>query len=793
MPTTRPTRLYRHAAARPERQALRRRACAAAAALLCGAAAAADPPLTLRATEALEPVAGAAAQQRAIVLRADRLRLRPDLDAEAQGRVEFRRAGTVIEADRLFYDIAEDLATATGQVRIRTPLGRYSGTALTLKVQRFDGSFQSPSYEFPQLGAGGRAQRVDFIDEAHASAVDARYSSCPRDASADPDWLLQADRVSVDLETNTGRAEGAVLRFLGVPILGAPVLSFPLSDDRKSGWLPPTLVMGSRNGLSVSVPYYWNIAPNRDATFTPVFYSRLGLGLDTELRFLQASDAGRLLWHWLPNDRVANRSRSAWRYEHDGEWSGGTVYQARLLRASDNDYWKDFPASLQSVTPRLLSSTVGIERPLTLRWGEGLAYARVQRWQVLQSTLAADRISAPYQRSPQLGLQFAPRLPSGLRAELETELNRFDLASDSLAGSASATPAATGWRWHGLARLARRFGDSAMWLEPRLHLAAAAYQLDQRAPTQPRNAQRVVPTASVDAGLSFERADSWFGRPQHQLLEPRLLYVRTPYRDQSALPLFDSAERDFNSVSIYAENPFIGSDRVADADMLTAGVSSRWVDDRSGAETLRLGLAQRVRFKPQRVVLDPATGPLNQRLSNLLLDGATSLFEPWHFDAAVEFNPDSSRVERSVLGTRWSPGPYRTLSLGYRLARDLSEQVELGWQWPVWKGSGRPVGAAGGCGGTLYAVGRINHSLRDGRLVDALVGAEYDAGCWIGRVVARRTSTGTNQASTQLMFQIEFTGLSRIGASPLQALKDNIPGYRLLRDPANPMTPTSEQ
>ena len=178
----------------------------------------------------------------------------------------------------------------------------------------------------------------------------------------------------------------------------------------------------------------------------------------------------------------------------------------------------------------------------------------------------------------------------------------------------------------------------------------------------------------------------------------------------------------------------------------------------TGAETLRLGLAQRFRLRDQRVVL---SGPvLSQRFSDMLVEGSSSVFNPWKLDAALQYNPDKQRVVRSILGVRYQPGPFQTLSLGYRLTRDLSEQVELGWQWPVWRGMASPVGAAGGCGGKLYAVGRLNYSLRDRRMTDSLIGAEYDTGCWIARIVAERLST-----------------------NPLQALKDNIPGYRLLREP----------
>jgi LPS-assembly protein len=317
------------------------------------------------------------------------------------------------------------------------------------------------------------------------------------------------------------------------------------------------------------------------------------------------------------------------------------------------------------------------------------------------------------------------------------------------------------------------------WRCSRLSLNAAAYSVDQLG-VPDRHASRLIPTASLDAGLVFERASRWFGRAQRQTLEPRLLYVSTPYRDQSQLPNFDAAERDFNAVSIYAENAFSGIDRVSDAHQVTAGVTTRLLDAETGAETLRLGLAQRIRLRDQRVVLSGE--PLTQRMSDLLLDASTAVFQPWRLDAALQYNPDSQRVVRSILGARYSPGPFRTVSVGYRLARGLSEQFELGWQWPVYRGTARPMGASSGCGGTLYAVGRLNYSMKDSRTTDSIVGVEYDTGCWIARVVGERLSTGRAEATTRLLLQLELVGLSRLGSNPLQVLKDNIPGYQLLRD-----------
>jgi LPS-assembly protein len=717
-------------------------------------------------------------------MRADEFNARPDLDAVADGHVDLRYSGTRIEADHLSYDSAADTARATGHVVVTRGGNRYTGPELELIVDRFQGWFLQPRYEFGRIGAGGRAQRIDFIDASRLSAEGAIYTGCPRDDNSTPDWVLTTDRVKLDLETNEAVADGAVLRFLGVPILGAPSFSFPLTDDRQSGWLPPTIGIDNRSGFEFGVPYYWNIAPNRDATITPTVLARRGAALEGEFRYLEADHSGRIDLNGLPNDRVAGRTRYALQLEHQGVFGGGWRYGANWMAASDDDYWRDFPRALPSITPRLLPRDVQLERQAAVSVGELTTYARVQHWQVLQTTDPSTAILPPYQRSPQVGARLVGAIESGLRWSLETEVNHFTPAD-----AGASLP--SGWRWHALGQLSRPWESPGAWITPKLSFNGASYALDAAyAPTEGRRPSRWIPTISVDTGLVFERNLSGFGRAMRQTLEPRLLYVNTPFVNQSGIPQFDSAGLDFNASSIYAENAFSGIDRVSDAHQVTAGVSTRLLDSFTGAELLRLGLAQRYLLRGQRIT--PEGVPFTQRFSDLLLEGRSTLSDHWTLDASVQYNPDTHRSVRTLVGARYSPGPFRTVSLNYRLAAGLSEQVELGWQWPVFQGQSKPVGAAGGCGGTLYTVGRVNYSTSDSRVTDSIFGFEYDAGCWIGRVVFERLSTSGRDSTTRLLLQLELSGLSRLGSNPLQVLKDNIPGYRLLREPRAALPATTE-
>ena len=771
-------------------------ASAAAAASAASAASAPAGTAALEASRSLLPLPrGDSAKRLPIVLQADRIRSQPDLETVAEGKVEFRRGGTVIKADRLAYDTPQDLAGATGNVRVSRGGAVYTGPELQLRVQRFEGYFLRPEFEFTQLGAGGRAERVDFFDSARSSATRAEYTSCPRDTAQEPAWVLRTDRVSIDLDTNEGVAEGAVLRFQNVPILALPSLSFPLSDARKSGWLPPSINTDNRSGIELSMPWYWNIAPQRDATLTPRLITRRGLGLDTEFRYLEAHDEGALNFDWLPNDRITGGSREGLQWQHLGSTAGGLRYSAEVVRVSDDEWWKDFPNAGRSLTARLLPARLALEQPLRLGPALGLAYVRALQWQVLQGSDAA--VVSPYERTPQVGVRMGLQR-GGWDMAVEAEYNRFTLPS----GAESRAGREGGERVHLLGHVSHALREPGWWLVPRLSVNAASYRDQGLARAQ--KVTRVIPTLSLNAGFELERNTTAFGRKVLQTLEPRVLYVRTPYRAQRQLPNYDAAAKDFNFVSIYTDNQFSGIDRVSDAHQLTAGVTTRFVDTVTGAEALRLGLVQRYLFRSQRITAQadgsPDGAPLEQRFSDALLLGSTSVLPGWTLDGAVQYNADIQRSVRSILGVRYSPGPFRTIGATYRLARGLSEQMEVGWQWPVYgqprASAGASAGAAGGsngCRGTWYSVGRVNYSLKDSRITDSVLGLEYDAGCWIGRFVAERLSTGRSEATTRLMLQLELVGLSRIGSNPLRVLKDNIPGYRLLREERRVASPADDR
>jgi len=747
----------------------------------------ADTGITLRMTDALvAPVRGKLAAQRPFYLRAAELRGQPDLGIEAVGHAELRRADVRILADRLSYDQANDIARATGHVRVSQEGNSFSGPEAQIRVDRFEGFVLEPRFTIGRTGAGGTAARVDILDADRAVALAATYTSCPADGSGDPAWLLSADRVQFNFETDEGIAEGAVLRFLGVPILGGPTISFPLSEQRKSGWLPPITALDSSSGFVAAVPYYWNIAPNRDATITPVFRSRRGPAVDGEFRYLEPAYNGKLRLDLLPQDRQTGTTRYAFDLAHEGSPGAPWEFQLHSLRVSDDSYWKDFPNATTSLTRRLLTTDLQAQRTLAGLPGGGdwTVFAGVQAWQALQGTEPSSLMEVPYQRLPQIGVRTDQTLGDGFTASFEAEFNQFTNPSGVIDKARL-----TGLRVHAIGALARPYTTPGWTLTPRVSFNAASYALDQPMSDSRTTASRVIPTASLDSAWVLERETGWFGRAVAQTLEPRVMYVYTPYVDQSTYPLFDSAPKDFNFESIFTENAFSGVDRVSDGNQLTAGLTSRFIDRQTGAEALRLAIVQRLRFADQRVTPD---GQIQaRRFSDVLVYGATTLIPDLTLDGSAQYDPDMQELARIIVGARYSPGPFRTLNFAYRKTPEKTEQWQLGWQWPLFGAtplererarSAAATSSAANCQGSLYSVGRVNYSPKESRVTDAVLGFEYDAGCWIGRIVAERVSTSPSEATTRVMLQLELVGLSRLGTSPLQLLKDNIPGYQLLRD-----------
>ena len=694
-------------------------------------------------------------------LEAEQMSGRPDREVIMERDVEITRGATKLQADRATYHVVEDEVEATGNVRLRRYGDSYTGEDLRLKLDSGAGYISKPSYRLEINRAQGDAQRIDFASQEQAVITEGTYSTCE---GPNPDWYLKADTLRLDTGRDIGVARKAIVYFKGFPILGSPSISFPLSNARKSGLLPPTFGTSSKGGFEFLAPYYVNIAPNRDLTLYPKIITKRGLQLGADARYLGEGYAGETRVEGLANDRQTRTSRWAVASTHVQSITTALGFSWDINSASDNDYPSDFSHTITSSAQRLLL------RNLSLNYAGSFwtAAVRSSNYQVLQDPAAP--ITRPYDRLPQFTFNAARQDVAGFDWTVDSEATRFHHPDFQNGDRLVLNP-----------KISYPLIGQGYFVTPKMALHATRYNLEARNVTAANPAggagstigfaqggelNRFLPTFSLDSGLVFERNGRLFGQELTQTLEPRLFYVRTPYRDQSRLPNFDTAEADLSFAQLFAENRFIGNDRVSDANQLTAAVTSRYIET-SGAERLRVAFGQRFYFTAPRVTLNTIANPSR---SDLLASIAGQLTTTVGVDANLQYSESARQVIRANYGARWQPAPKKVLNLLYR--RDVPnklEQAEFSTQWPFAQ--------------RWYGVARVNYSLPDRRIAEGLAGLEYKADCWVFRVVGQRTPTATNQTASSLFFQLELNGLTRLGSNPIDALRSSIPGYQNINQP----------
>ena len=722
---------------------------------------------------------------------ADAMTGQTDIFTHFEGSVAMRRSDTVIRADEIDYDSSTDRLNAKGNVRINKAGNIYQGPQLNLSVETFEGEFINPNFSFLRNGAYGQADRIEFLDAQHAKVHETTFTTCQVRPGPSwlPDWVLKAQSIDINNETNEGQANGASLRFKGVPILPIPSLSFPLSSDRKSGFLPPTIGLDSIGGLEYTQPYYWNIAPNRDATFQATTWSKRGINFGSEFRYLgqvAPDERGMIRLDYMQHDLLRDKSRWGYSQTHIG---GVDLLGERLglnlniKRVSDDFYWRDFPRATNPLTERLLPGDV------SMNWTHGEWYSNLRslKWQTLQDLTAP--ITPPFDRVPQWTTRYKPYL-GNLQFSMQTDITRFqaDRSLACQAGSLDCQP--NGQRALLMSKLSYPVNLGYATITPKLSLLNRSYEFDRALSSGQTQASVSVPTFSLDATTVFERPIEWGGQSYTQTLEPRFLYVNTPYRQQNFLPVYDTGRNDFNFATIYSENAFSGYDRVSDDRLLTMGASTRFISQVSGEERARFGVAQRFRFANSLVTLPSDLNVSKERLSDLLLGASVNMMTSFTVDSTLQYNPSTKESLQTKVGGRYFPSNYRLLSAAYSFQRDVnSEMIDLAWQWPLndlWGQKGKDMGPGRGLGeDQWFSVGRLNFDAQNHALVNAIVGMEYDAGCWLGRVVFERLQVATNQSNQRIMFQLEFVGFTKVGINPLQTLKANIPRYQNLRETMN--------
>jgi LPS-assembly protein len=505
-------------------------------------------------------------------------------------------------------------------------------------------------------------------------------------------------------------------------------------------------------------------------------------GIDTSVayRYLEPGYSGHVFADYMADDKLRDQDRWGLVINHNGTINTGlpnvnpVALSLNINRVSDNNYWSDFSSPEGALTQRLLPGEA------LASWSSGAVSGTVHvlQWQTLQDPTSP--IVPPYDRVPQLTLHTEQNNVQGFDWSLDGDFTQFE-ADRTLTGQPNAQ------RTYALGQISRPWLTPQGFITPKLQLHAASYQFDGPLANGGKSASSVVPTFSLDSGLVFERNSTFLGSNYVQTLEPRAFYVYTPYRNQSALPNYDTGVADFNFASIFSENAFVGHDKISDNNLLTLGLTTRFLDPETASQYARFSIAQRLRFEQQQVTINSATAPAETGLSDVMLGAEVNLNERWVLDSTTQYNPLTDQSVRATTGVRYNPSPYRVINAAYRFQRDVSEQIDISWQWPIndlWGDKGQDLGAGRGQGeGRYYAVGRTNYSMDQSKMIDTLLGVEYDAGCWLGRVVYARTQTSTSSAVERWIFQLEFVGFTRVGtADPRATLTQNISRYQNLRD-----------
>ncbi|WP_374351763.1 LPS-assembly protein LptD [Chitinimonas sp.] len=707
------------------------------------------------------------------VIDADHVDGTSDTETFARGNVLLKRNGQTIEADWVKLLQTTHEVMAGDRTRIRQNGDVLEGGQLHLYDDTRIGTLDQPTFSFaPRLnqpndwsgapprdqrrGGHGDAAKLLFEGPDKYRLEQARFTSCK---PGQEDWFIKSPDLSIDYTRNLGVARNSTLEFKGVPMFYSPYLDFSLDGSRKSGFLAPTWggTTGA-GGFDLTVPWYWNIAPNMDATIAPRIMSKRGVLFDTEFRYLGSSYQGTIKAEEIFRDASTGHERHAYQWQHLQALAPGLIGSIDYRAASDDQYFTDFGDRVA------IASTTYLPREALLRYGVPgfMVQARVQRFQTLQRD-PVKVVPTPYERRPQITVNYNPLLSPFYRLDLNAEAVDFHHPTLVEGKRLTLTPS-----------ISMPIETGYGFINPKLAVHASQYSLSQnkQAALADSKLSRTLPMFSLDAGLYFDRDVHMLGQDMVQSLEPRIYYLRVPFKDQSAFPNFDTGLADFSFAQLFSENRFTGGDRIGDANELTTAVSSRLFETDTGIERARLSIGQRFYFDPQRVTASGQSNTGGVSSSDLIASAAGQLREHWWLDTTWQYDTRQKRAVKEAVNLRYQTSPTSLLNLRYRLDRQNSirqdniKQFDISAQWPI--------------SGAWHGIARHNWSIADRRALETLAGVEYNGGCWVFRAVAQRFVTTSDKYSNAYFIQLELNDLGRLGSNPLQVLKDSIPGYTKL-------------
>ncbi|MBL8297557.1 MAG: LPS assembly protein LptD [Rhodanobacteraceae bacterium] len=686
---------------------------------------------------------------------AERFQSADESQYRLQGNARVQRQDQVIRADEITYWTETTAWLAQGKVR-------YQDRGMLLSADKAQGKttpntavLDGVQFQLLSSRGNGRASQAELIDDEHARMKLVRFSTCDPDQ---PSWEIRADDITIDQAQGVARGHDVSLRVGDVPILWLPYARFPTDDRRQTGFLYPSFGFNGNSGLDFTLPYYLNLAENYDLTLYPRLVTQRGFMAGAEFRYLTGSSRGQIDGSWMPNDRRAGRERGQWHWDNFTSLGSHWNFTANINGVSDKRYFEDFGDSLSAIATSLLPSSVYLNSR-----GRGWSFAAGgDKYQITDPSLP-DQFE-PYVRLPRLTFDGDISLAGRLRGGIKSEFVAFDKDCYSADNGSRVCPT-TGQRLDLYPYLSLPLEGAAWFLRPEFGVRHTRYDVETELPSQTlhANPQRTTPISSVDMGLIFERDTNLFGKSYTQTLEPRLYYLRVPYRDQSTLPLFDTQLLTFDFPQLFTTNRYSGADRQMDANNLTVALTTRLLESATGAERLSASLGQIRYFDTQRVQLyGPATdysgsayvGELDLHLS-----------DRWRLKVAEQWNPNDDRTDLSAISLQRRFLGDGVLNLSYRYRRNFLEQADISTLIPLnerWR-----------------LIGRWNYSLRDRKPLENLFGIERDSCCVIWRLLARHyLRSASGKANDAIYFEMELKGLGAIGQKTGDFLRRGILGYQ---------------
>jgi len=589
-----------------------------------------------------------AADDHRIHIDSDDAVLNIDLDAVVKGHVTVRQDERSVEADEVTYDYITDRINVKGRVnfldpklRVRSDAGSYGTVG--------GATFDRANFDIPERNGRGYAKDVDLHPDGRVDLSQVRYTTCP---VGNEDWQLQADRLGLDTKAQVGVAHDVIMRFKNVPVFYTPYISFPLGDERKSGILFPNFGHSGNNGYELEVPYYFNLAPNYDLTFTPGVLSARGAQFAEDFRYLTATSHGSIDATFLPDDRKDDHdNRSYFRATDITDIEHGLRFDTDVAAISDVNYFSDFAVGSEQTSVTFLQRRADV-----LYYDDAWRIrAELQNYQTIDIAIPAyDRPASRVPRIEASGLY--PILDSQFEFALDSEAVNFlreagpcqsalSNPANAAAGIVQADPCASGVRVNLAPEIRWSNRGPGYFFEPAVGYDFTQYALTGVTPGAPSDPTRALPYARLDTGLIFER-NAGSQAQRTQTLEPRLVYSYVPYRNQDELPIFDSGLPDLNLTELFRTNRYVGLDRIGDANQVALALTTRLFDHVTGAQYLSATIGQIRYFSLPRVGL-PAD----------VLSQEGALFAGQAAAAPAPVNPLSIPGALTVHGQSFAPYP----------------------------------------------------------------------------------------------------------------------------------------